>query len=71
LYLTQGRIAEAKKTLAISAKTTGPLSEDAYFRLIELEQQQGADNEARKLAAEYLRRYPEGRHRAFMESLIK
>jgi transmembrane sensor len=69
LYLAAGRFEEARASLALSARGTGPLSEDAYLRWIELERSQGAQGQAKVLAAEYLRRFPQGRHRSLMKSL--
>lgn len=68
LYLSAGRFEEARASLALSARSQGPLSEDAYLRWIELERGQGETNTAKELASEYLRRYPQGRHRTLMES---
>ncbi len=71
LHQEAGHVDSARAALARSAHERGPLAEDAYRRWIELEQSVGASDTARALAIEYLQRYPQGRHRTFMESLSK
>lgn len=69
LYLLEGHVQEAEKALAKLARGSGPLSEEAYLRWVEIKRSAGATAEARSLAKEYLRRYPEGRHRTQMGSV--
>jgi transmembrane sensor len=69
LYLELTRYDDARRTLKIVARGSGPLSEDAYLRLVELEKGQGGAGEAVRLADEYLKRFPKGRHVAFFSSI--
>jgi len=71
IYLSQlGQPAKAAEAFALSLKLapTGSLAEDALGREVEAAQLAGQPSRARDLAAQYLRRYPNGRR---LESVRK
>lgn len=69
-YLDDGRSTQAESLFRQVAGGTGPLSEDAFLRLVQLKRSKGSPRDAAELARAYLERFPQGRHRRLMESLL-
>ena len=74
IYLFElDRPLEARKAFALTRKMSadGALAEDALAREVEAAARAGLASEARKLAQEYLDRYPQGRRRSQVAKVVE
>lgn len=54
----------------MSESPNGAFAQDALGRTMELEQRRGNTERAKALASEYLRKHPNGPHRAYAASVV-